>query len=188
MSDSLKQRVTDFCATEFNGDHANRVLFFIPSIREINSADFATEPVDIVDSFKILSITIKGKSAKAVVEYSLVAELKNVVYHGYPGGITDPAVELNLADKLVIIKNPTFHQELSWKFNEADQKWYLASTQLPKVSQSALVELLRAEVRQETDTLNKNSGKSLPYLEGLRTWHLRKIELVSKLEESNVNP
>lgn len=188
MTDSLKRRVNDFCATEVNGDHAKRVLFFSASIREKNAVDFVTDPIDIVDGFRVLSITVKDDSAKVVVEYGLVAEFQNVVYHGYPGGVTNPAVELNLADRLVISRNPTFHQELLWKVNAADQQWYLVSTQLPKVSQRALLELLRTEVGEETDTLNKNRGKSLPYLEGLRSWHVKKIELVSDLDGRIANP
>ena len=181
MNDSLKRRVNDFCATEFNGDHGKRVLFFPANIHDENAVDFVTEPVDIVDSFKVLSITVRDDSAGVVVEYGLIAEFKNVVYHGYPEGVTDPTVKLNLADKLVIRKNPKFHQELFWKFNAADQEWYLVSTQLPKVPQRALLKLLRTEVREETGTLDKNSGEQLPSLEGLRRWHLRKIDLINNL-------
>ena len=187
-NDALMKRVNEFCATEFNGDHAKRVLFFPAHIRDKNAVDFVTDPINIVDSYRVVSIVIKGNTARVVLEYGLIAELQNVVYHNYPGGAPDPAVVLNLADKLVIRRNPTFHQELIWKFNEKDQVWYVVSTELPKVSQLALLELLRSEVRGETDTLRKNSGKSLPYLEGLRTWHLKKIDEISNLGAKTARP
>jgi hypothetical protein len=122
MNDSLKRRVNDFCVAEFNGNGDKRIMLLLANTREENAVDFVTDPVDIVDSYKVLSVTVKDNSAKVVVEYGLIAEFQNVVYHNYPGGTPEPAVVLNLADKLVIRRNPKFHQELLWRFNTADQE------------------------------------------------------------------
>ncbi len=182
INDSLIERVNDFCKTEFNGDAGERVKYFENSIRDSNAADFTLDAVDIVNNYKVLpTITIVGNSASVNVEYDLVAEIREVIHHGWPGGPTDSSVELALADKVIMVKDPKHVQKLSWKLNDADRKWYLISTQLPKVSRNALLKLLQVDVQRQTKTLNKNPGRPLPHLEASRKWFLKKIALLEGL-------
>jgi hypothetical protein len=186
INDSLMKRVNDLCETEFNGDGGKRVYFFA-NISDDNIVDFRTDAVAIVDSYKVLSITIVGNSATVTVEYNLIAEIREVLYHGWPGGPTDPSIKLSLADKFVMVNNPKYLQKLLWKFNGTDHQWYLFSNQLPKVSGNALLKLLKEEVQLETDTLNDNPGRSLPSLEGGRMWYLKKIALLEGLGSSETH-
>jgi hypothetical protein len=183
MNNSLMTRANDFCQTEFNGDHGERVMFFAKNVRDGNVVDFRTDAVDIVDDYKVLSINIVGESASVIVEYNLIAKIDEVLYHGWPEGPQNPSIKLSLADKFVMVNNPKFVQKLLWKYNRADREWYLVSAQLPKVSRNALLKLLKAEVQLETDTLYKNPARSLPHLEAARVWYLKKIAVLESLSK-----
>jgi hypothetical protein len=187
-NDSLMKRVNNFCATEFNGDEGERIMYFLPNIRDDNVVNFKAAAVAIVDSYKVLSTTITDNSATVMVEYNLIAEIREVVYHGWPEGPQDPASELSLADKVVMVNNPKYVQKLLWKFNKVDREWYLVSSQLPKVSGNALLKLLRVDVERETNTLNENPGRSLPDLEAGRNWRLKKISMLENLGKPAVTP
>jgi hypothetical protein len=123
-----------------------------------------------------------------MVEYNLIAEIREVVYHGWPEGPQDPSVKLSLADKFVMVNNPKYVQKILWKFNKTDREWYLVSSQLPKVSRNALLRLLREDVDRGADTLNKNPGRSLPHLEASQKWFLKKIAMLENLDKPAVTP
>jgi hypothetical protein len=168
---------------EFKGNHADRVDFFLSNMRDKNAVDFVHEPVDIVDGYKIISVSITGNRATVLVEYDIVGELRTVVYHG-PGAEKLPGVRLYRADRFIPRRDPNYRQKLLWTFKRPEGMWYLTSSQIPKVSKGSLLKLLQAEVQRDTNILHDNPGKPLPYLEAERTWDMEKIKLVESVNSA----
>jgi hypothetical protein len=64
----------------------------------------------------------------------------------------------------------------------AGGKWFIKSRQVPKVSKTAVLDLLRKEVDEKREILKKNKGEALPHIEASLNWDLNKIKLLEGLE------
>jgi len=180
-TEAVRARVIDFCNSEFRGDQNKQLALMRNSSVDVGNLD--EMPVDLVRSYKVISIKTEGNVASAVVEYDLIGRFKNVRYDGYPGSKSkfDKGVWIDRADKLEILHDTKFRQTLSLKRYRADNKWYIVSLQTPKLSTSALLDLLTKEVNMAKDTLSRNRGESLPNVEAVITWNEHKIKLIEGL-------
>ena len=180
-TEAVRARVIDFCNSEFRGDQNKQLALMRNSSVDVGNLD--EMPVDLVRSYKVISIKTEGNVASAVVEYDLIGRFKNVRYDGYPGSKSkfDKGVWIDRADKLEILHDSKFRQTLSLKRYRADNKWYIVSLQTPKLSTSALLDLLTKEVNMAKDTLSRNRGESLPNVEAVITWNEHKIKLIEGL-------
>jgi len=180
-TEAVRARVIDFCNSEFRGDQAKELTMMRNSSVDVGNLD--EMPVDLVRSYKVISIKIEGNVASAVVEYDRIGRFKNVRYDGYPGSKSkfDKGVWIDRADKLEILHDSKFRQTLSLKRYPADNKWYIVSLQTPKLSTSALLDLLTKEVNMAKDTLSRNKGEYLPNVEAVITWNEHKIRLMEGL-------
>jgi hypothetical protein len=183
---AIRARVSDFCDSEFRGDQAKELMLSRNRSGEFAAINFIEEPVDIVKSYKVISIDTKGNFASAVVEYDLIGRFKNVRYDGFPGSKSkfDKGVWIDRADKLEILHDAKFRQTLSLKRYRADNKWYIVSLQTPKLSTSALLDLLTKEINMDKDTLSRNKGESLPNIEASISWNEHKIKLIEGLNSA----
>jgi hypothetical protein len=180
-TEAVRARVIDFCNSEFRGDQNKQLALMRNSSVDVGNLD--EMPVDLVRSYKVISIKTEGNVASAVVEYDLIGRFKNVSYDGFPGSKSkfDKGVWIDRADKLEILHDAKFRQTLSLKRYRADNKWYIVSLQNPKLSTSALLDLLTKEVNMAKDTLSRNRGESLPNVEAVITWNEHKIKLIEGL-------
>lgn len=178
LAQSARARVVEFCETELKGDHAKRVEYFQNSLRDKSAVDFANEPVDLISGYKVLSVEIKGNTAKVVVVYDLIGELKNVRYSGYPGLKVSPGTWIDRADKLVAKRNQSFHQTISLVLEPVSQRWFISKPQIPRVSRKAVLDLLHKEINEKQETLKKNKGEALPHIEASLNWDLNKVKLL----------
>ncbi|MGD0546949.1 MAG: hypothetical protein ABR991_03885 [Terracidiphilus sp.] len=183
-TEAVRARVIDFCNSEFRGDQAKELTMMRNSSVDVGNLD--EMPVDLVRSYKVISIKIEGNLASAVVEYDLIGRFKNVRYDGLPDSKSkfDKGVWIDRADKLEILHDTKFRQTLSLKRYRADNKWYIVSLQTPKLSTSALLDLLTKEVNMDKDTLSRNRGKYLPNIEAGISWNEHKIKLIESLSST----
>jgi hypothetical protein len=183
-TEAVRARVIDFCNSEFRGDQDKQLALMRNSSFDVGNLD--EMPVDLVRSYKVISINIEGDLASAVVEYDLIGRFKNVRYDGFPGSKSkfDKGVWIDRADKLEILHDARFRQTLSLKRYKPDNKWYIVSLQTPKLSTSALLDLLTKEINMAKDTLSRNKGESLPNVEAVITWNERKIKLIEGLNST----
>ena len=183
-TEAVRARVIDFCNSEFRGDQDKQLALMRNSSFDVGNLD--EMPVDLVRSYKVISINIEGDLASAVVEYDLIGRFKNVRYDGFPGSKSkfDKGVWIDRADKLEILHDARFRQTLSLKLYKPDNKWYIVSLQTPKLSTSALLDLLTKEINMAKDTLSRNKGESLPNVEAVITWNERKIKLIEGLNST----
>lgn len=181
---TVGDRVNDFCDSEFRGDQHKQLALMRNSSFDVGNLD--EMPVDLVRSYKVISIKIEGNVASALVEYDLIGRFRNVRYYGLPGLKTkfDKGVWIDRADKLEILHDAKFRQTLSLKRYRADNKWYIVSLQTPKLSTSALLDLLTKEVNMDKDTLNRNKGEYLPNIEAGISWNEHKIKLIEGLNST----
>jgi hypothetical protein len=181
---TIGDRVNDFCDSEFRGDQDKQLALRRNSSFDVGNLD--EMPVDLVRSYKVISIKIEGNLASAVVEYDLIGRFKNVRYDGLPDSKSkfDKGVWIDRADKLEILHDTKFRQTLSLKRYRADNKWYIVSLQTPKLSTSALLDLLTKEVNMDKDTLSRNRGKYLPNIEAGISWNEHKIKLIESLSST----
>lgn len=182
LAQSASARVVEFCETELKGDHAKRVEYFQNSLRDKSAVDFANEPVDLINGYKVISVDIKGNTAKVVVDYDLIGELKNVRYSGYPGLKARPGTWIDRADKLVVKRNQSFHQTISLTLEPVSRRWFISKPQVPKVSRKAVLDLLHKEINERRETLKKNKGEALPHIEASLNWDLEKVKLLEGME------
>lgn len=183
-TEAVRVRVIDFCNSEFRGDQDKQLALMRNSSFDVGNLD--EMPVDLVRSYKVISINIEGNLASAVVEYDLIGRFKNVRYYGYPGSKSkfEKGVWIDQADKLEILHDAKFRQTLSLKRYRADNKWYIVSLQTPKLSTSALLDLLTKEVNMDKDTLSRNKGEYLPNVEAVISWNEHKIKLIEGLNST----
>ncbi len=182
-TEAVRARVIDFCDSEFRGDQAKELTLIRNSSVHFAADNFADEPVDLVRSYEVISINIERIVASAVVEYDLIGRFKNVSYDGFPGSKSkfDKGVWIDRADKLEILHDAKFRQTLSLKRYRADNKWYIVSLQNPKLSTSALLDLLTKEISMDKDTLSRNKGEPLPNIEAGISWNEHKVKLIEGL-------
>ena len=183
-TEAVRARINDFCNSEFRGDQNKQLGLMKNSSFDVGNFD--EMPVDLVRSYKVISIDIEGDLASAVVEYDLIGRFKNVRYDGFPGAKSkfDKGVWIDRADKLEILHDAKFRQTLSLKRYRADNRWYIVSLQTPKLSASALLDLLAKEVNMDKNTLSRNKGQSLPNIEALISWNEHKIKMIEGLNST----
>jgi hypothetical protein len=183
-TEAVRARVIDFCNSEFRGDQDKQLALMRNSSFDVGNLD--EMPVDLVRSYTVISIKIEGNVASAVVEYDLIGRFKNVRYDGYPGSKSkfEKGEWIDRADKLEILHDAKFRQTLSLKRYKQDNKWYIVSLQTPKLSTSALLDLLTKEVNMAKDILSRNKGEYLPNIEAVITWNERKIKLIEGLNST----
>ncbi len=121
-------------------------------------------------------------TAKVVLDYDLVGELKNVRYSGYPGLKASPGTWIDRADKLVVKRNQSFHQTISLTLEPVSRRWFISKPQVPKVSRKAVLDLLHKEINERRETLKKNKGEALLHIEASLNWDLEKVKLLEGME------
>jgi hypothetical protein len=182
-TEAVRARVIDFCKSEFEGDQARQLKLVKSRCCEVAAVNFTEEQVDIVDSYKVISIMLEGNHASVVIEYDLLGRFTNVRYYGYPGSNSkfEPGVWIDLANKLTVVHNPRFRQTVSLTFEPQSKQWLIVSLQRPKISKKALLDLLHKEVDADKETLSRNPGKDLTNIKALISWNEHKIKLIEDM-------
>ena len=179
----IEDRIGAFCKMEFDGDQADRTDFFKDNSHYANGVDFASEPVVIVDGYKVISIEISGNNATAILDYDALGKFENVTYYEYPGVKSRSKDPFYRADKLVVMKNPNLRQSVHLVRESGQHDWLIAEPVVPKVSKSALLSLLHKEVGREQEILERNKlDQDIRRVQNsLIKWNLKKIKLIEDL-------
>jgi hypothetical protein len=182
----VRSRVVSFCETEFNGDDANRVAFFKSDLQHKNAVSFASEPVDVVTSYKLISINTKGNHADVVVEYDLIARFENVRYSAYPGAERAHHGWFDRADKLVLTDRSRLTQTIPLARDPESGEWFIARTLIPKVSKTALIRLLQDDLEQDKGIEASNQADStVRNVQAAQIrWNSEKIKLIGSINPS----
>lgn len=180
-SSALRKRVTDFCQTEFKGDDDGRATYLEDSVKEKYVVDFRVEPVDVVTSFQIVSIDIKGDLANVIVTYDVIGQFRNVSYSGYPNLKKPEAIPFKRADRFLAVHMPQFRQRSTWKLDHSDGQWYLVHSGIPKVSRDGLLEVIQKEITLESEIIRKDPTPHTPS-EYCRMWNEEKVKALEALQ------
>jgi hypothetical protein len=182
----VRNRVVSFSETEFRGDDANRVTFFKSDLQHKNAIDFASEPVDVVTSYKVISINIKGNHADVVVEYDVIAKFENIRYNGYPGVEHARGVWFDRADKLVLTDSSKLTQTIPLARDPESGEWFITRTLVPKVSKAALIGLLQDDLKQDTEieATNQTNATVRNVQAAQIHWNSEKIKLIDGINPS----
>jgi len=180
-----RKSVEAFCTAEFDGKYQKeRLDLFELSKNEsrrrekarngdpvaVEVVDFRSDPVDIVKSFKVITVSLKDGTGQAEVEYALLGSLR------IPKGA-------NLLEATQVIRESRSSRRVTLRlaWTGTPKRWLVIDPPIPKVSREGILRIQNESLNRVRKTLEANPGESLPHLESAAKRLTDKIQAIEAL-------
>lgn len=163
--------VEAFCKAEFEGNEDSYTMVTLSkrrqiliskkypgehlSIGDMITGSYACDPVVVVNSYRILGITVEGSTAKAEVEYEIIGEFKDVQGNRCTDNF---ALGKQVQRVTLILRYANGKNGMGWIRGTA---WYIEDPSIPKVSASALMLTCQKKLEGYRNIAKKAQKKGL---------------------------